>query len=121
MGQIEAIDTTAPVLSIAATPAILWPPNGKLATVSIRVSVKDDYDLSPEIKLLSITANEPLSTADIVDAQFGKDDRQFSLAATRSGTNPAGRVYTITYSATDASGNNATASTTVTVPHDQGK
>ncbi|MEQ1838501.1 MAG: hypothetical protein ABL858_09255 [Candidatus Nitrotoga sp.] len=32
---------------------------------------------------------------------------------------PDGRVYTLTYSATDGSGNKSTASTTVTVPHDQ--
>jgi hypothetical protein len=43
------------------------------------------------------------------------------LAAKSAGTNLAGRIYTVTYSATDASGNKATASATVTVPHDQGK
>jgi hypothetical protein len=43
------------------------------------------------------------------------------LAAKRAGNNPAGRIYTVTYSATDASGNKATASATVIVPHDQGK
>jgi hypothetical protein len=31
-----------------------------------------------------------------------------------------GRVYTITYSATDACGNSTTFSTDVRVPHDQG-
>ena len=56
---------------------------------------------------------------DIQGAVLGTDDRQFSLAATREGGNLAGRVYTLTYSATDGSGNKATASTTVTVPHDQ--
>jgi hypothetical protein len=41
--------------------------------------------------------------------------------ATRLGTSIAGRIYTITYSATDGTGNKSTATTTVSVPHDQGK
>jgi len=80
-----------------------------------------DPDPEPEIKLESITSTETLADGDIQDAQFGTDDRSFSLAAKRAGTNLAGRIYTVTYSATDASGNKATASATVTVPHDQGK
>ena len=58
---------------------------------------------------------------DAKDVTLGTDDRQFQLRAKRAGTKPAGRIYTITYSATDGSGNKATASATVTVPHDQGK
>ena len=41
------------------------------------------------------------------------------LRAEREGKNKAGRIYTVTYSATDASGNKTTASATVTVPHDE--
>ena len=40
------------------------------------------------------------------------------LRAERSGLG-TGRVYTITYKATDASGNSAQDSATVTVPHNQ--
>ena len=40
------------------------------------------------------------------------------LRAERSGTR-YGRVYTITYAATDASGNTATASAEVIVPHNK--
>jgi hypothetical protein len=114
-------DTTAPVFSVQAKPAEIWPPTGKLVHIAVSVVMKDDYDPQPEIKLESITANEPLGAGDITGAEFGKDDRQFNLAAKREGANKAGRIYTITYSATDASGNRATATTTVTVPHDQGK
>jgi hypothetical protein len=103
------------------TPATLWPPNDKLVPVTATITVKDDYDPEPEIKLESITANELLDAHDIQDAQFVTDDRSFSLAAKRAGNNMAGRIYTVTYSATDASGNKATASAIVTVPHDQGK
>ena len=118
---MELIDTTPPTLSFTLSPATLWPPNDKPTPVTATITAKDDYDPEPEIKLESITATETLAVGDIQDAQFGTDDRNFSLAAKRAGTNPAGRTYTITYSATDASGNKATTSATVTVPHDQGK
>ena len=113
------VDVMPPTLTINPTPATLWPPNGKLIPITAAITVKDDYDPQPEIKLESIIANEMLAQGDIQGAVFGTDDRQLSLAATREGTNPAGRVYTLTYSATDGSGNKSTASTTVTVPHDQ--
>lgn len=120
-GAMEKLDTTPPTLSITLSPATLWPPNDKLVPVTATITTSDDYDPEPEIKLESITATETLAVGDIQDAQLGTDDRSFSLAAKRAGTNLAGRIYTVTYSATDASGNKATASATVTVPHDQGK
>jgi hypothetical protein len=115
------VDVTPPTLSFTLSPGTLWPPNDKLVSVTATIAVQDDYDPEPEIKLESIAASEPLADGDIQDAQFGTDDRSFSLVAKRAGTNMAGRIYTVTYSATDASGNKATASATVTVPHDQGK
>lgn len=120
-GTLERIDTTPPTLSVSLSPATLWPPNDKLVPVTATITVKDDYDPEPEIQLISITANEVLDISDAKDVQPGTDDRQFQLKAKRAGTNLAGRIYTITYSATDGSGNKTTASATVTVPHDQGK
>ena len=120
-GPIVPIDNTPPSLTVSLNPAVLWPPNNKLVPIHATIAVKDDYDPEPEIKLESITATETLATGDIQDAQLGTDARQFSLAAKRAGNNMAGRIYTVTYSATDASGNKATASATVAVPHDQGK
>ena len=120
-GVMEKLDVTPPTLTVTLSPNTLWPPNDKLVSITAAITVKDDYDPEPEIKLKSITASEMLATGDIQDAQLGTDDRSFSLVAKRAGTNQAGRIYTVTYSATDASGNKATASATVTVPHDQGK
>ena len=118
---MELIDKTPPTLTVTLTPATLWPPNSKLMPIAATITVQDDYDPESEIKLESITASETLAGEDIQDAQFSTDDRSFSLAAKRDGDNQAGRIYTATYSATDASGNKSTASATVTVPHDQGK
>lgn len=119
--QMEKGDTAPPILTVSLSPSMLWPPNGKLVSITAAITVRDDYDPEPEIKLESITETEMLAAGDIQDAQIGTDDRSFSLAAKRAGNNMAGHIYTVTYSATDASGNKATASATVTVPHDQGK
>ena len=80
----------------------------------------------PTVKLVSITSNEPANSTgdgntspDIAGATFGTDDRSFQLRAERKG-NGHGRVYTVTYSAQDASGNTAQQIATVTVAHDQG-
>ena len=116
---IEKGDTTPPTLAVNATPAMLWPPNNKMVNIAVSVATKDDYDPQPAIKLISITSSEALAGDDIMGADFGTDDRQFSLRASRAGNNLAGRIYTVTYSATDGSGNKSTASATVTVPHDQ--
>ena len=101
------------------SPNKLWPPNERSVPVTATIVVNDNYDPMPEIKLESITANEDLDKDDIKGAQFGTDDRQFLLKSERKGRNKVGRIYTVTYSATDASGNKAIASATVTVPHDE--
>lgn len=118
-GRLERLDVTPPTLSVALNPTTLWPPNDKPTAIAARIAVTDDYDPQPEIKLESIVANESLEEHDIRDAAFGTDDRTFALKAKREGGNKTGRVYTVTYSATDATGNKATASATVTVPHDR--
>ena len=75
------------------------------------IGVADTCDSNPVVRLVSITSNEPDNGLgdgdkpnDIQGATFGSDDRKFELRSERSGTG-LGRVYTITYSATDASGN----------------
>jgi hypothetical protein len=124
------VDVTPPTLTVTLTPATLWPPNDKLVPIAATITVKDDYDPEPEIKLESITANVVLDKDDIKDAQLGTDDRSFKLRAERlvkddehikkdRATKQLGRIYTVTYSATDASGNKSTASASVIVPHDQ--
>jgi PKD repeat protein len=118
---IEAVDTTAPEISVSVVPDIMWPPNHKYADVETVVTVQDTVDPSPTVILVSVTSNEAdngkgdgNTTNDIVTL----DDTSFRLRAERSGTGQ-GRIYTITYKATDASGNSAEASITITVPHNK--
>jgi hypothetical protein len=113
-------DTTAPTLSVSLSPAVIFPPNDKLVAITATVNVSDDTDPNPAVRLVSITCNEAIdAAADITGAAFGTDDRQFSVRAGRAGQRKEGRVYTVTYSATDAAGNQATATATVKIPHDQ--
>lgn len=112
---IERLDTTPPSLMVTLTPNTIWSPEVKHLPVNVAFAIKeDDFDNLPEIKLESITANEPLEPDDIRDASYGLDDRYLRLRAKHNGDTD--RIYTVTYSATDASGNQTTASATVTVP-----
>ena len=117
-------DTTAPTLNVTLSPNMLWPPNHKLVKITATIDASDTCDVSPTVKLLSITSNEPdnglgdgNTRDDIQGAEFGTDDREFLLRAERSGTG-SGRLYSVTYETVDASGNVTEATAEVTVPHD---
>ena len=110
---IERLDHTPPDFTVNLSPNTILPQSNKLVAINASFTTKDNYDNMPEIKLESITANEPLGADDIRDASFGLDDRYFKLRAESKRT--AGRIYTVTYSATDASGNQTISSATVTV------
>jgi hypothetical protein len=115
------IDTAPPDLEVTVSPDTLWSPDHEYVTVSAVVIASDDSDPDPSIALVSVTSNEPdngLGDGDRPDDIVIIDDFTFDLRAERSGTG-TGRTYTIMYQATDACGNNASASATVVVPHDQ--
>ena len=114
---LKVQDTTAPDVSdLAADPSALWPPNGKLRLVTLRYTVSDVADAGPTVAVVSVACNEAAfdsSDYEIIDATH------LRLRAKRDGRSLAGRVYTITVQATDATGNVAEEQVTVTVPHDQ--
>jgi hypothetical protein len=118
---IEAVDTTPPEINVTVDPDMMWPPNHKYVDVETTVTVHDVVDPSPTVTLVSVTSNEPENGKG--DGNTTNDieivnDTTFRLSAERSGRGD-GRIYTITYRATDASGNSAEASVTITVPHNQ--
>lgn len=115
-------DVTPPMITAWATPNELWPPNHQYEPVTVSASVTDDADPNVTLSLLSVTSNEPddgLGDGDTPNDIVVVDSVNFQLRAERSG-NGEGRVYTVTYQATDACGNTATASVTVTVPKSKG-
>jgi endo-1,4-beta-xylanase len=122
---VKIVDTTPPNLTVTLSPTVLWPPDHKLIPITATITVSDTCDPSPTVKLVSITTNEPDNglgdgdtVGDIQGADFGKDDRTFMLRGERSGKGN-GRIYTVMYQASDASGNSTTKTATVIVPKSQ--
>jgi len=113
---IDLLDVTPPELTVILSPDTLLSHNRLPFPVKAKFVVQDEYDSMPQIKLESITAEEPLEAGDILDATLGLDDRYFKLRANPQDS--SNRIYTVYYSATDASGNQALASATVTVTSD---
>jgi DNA/RNA endonuclease G (NUC1) len=111
------LDTIAPVISpVTTTPDRLGPPNHKMVDVTVAYTATD-FSGAP-VCTLTVSSSEPAdgpgdgsTSADwtVVDAH------RVQLRAERSGTG-SGRTYTIGVRCTDASGNAATASATVSVP-----
>lgn len=104
----------SPVIDNAsASPSSLSPPNHMMVDVTI------DYSNSsscPAACTLSVTSNEPSGeTPDFVVL----DAHHVQLRAERSGQGQ-GRIYTITITCTNSSGQSTSEVVTVVVPHDQG-
>jgi DNA-binding beta-propeller fold protein YncE len=121
-------DTAAPALSLEAVPAVLWPPDHALVPVRVGWLASDLCDPSPRVTLLSATSSEPddargpgdgHTTGDVADAQAGEPDGVLSLRAERTAPGP-GRIYTLTYRVSDATGNSREARGRVIVPRDLG-
>ena len=118
-------DTIAPTLIVSLSPNVINANNHKLVAVSAEITVADVCDGTPTLTLVSVVSSEPdegISDGDTPDDVQGDarntDDREFFVRAERGG-NGDGRVYAVTYRATDASGNYTETSATVTIPHDQ--
>lgn len=118
---LNVCDEIAPTFDeVSVTPELLWSPNHKYVEVTATVTVSDNFDPNPTITLVSVTSNEPDNAPGPEDGNTVNDivivdDFNFKLRAERSDLG-TGRVYTITYMVTDACGNSATHSVTVTVP-----
>ena len=106
----------------------LWPPNHKYATFKVTdlvASASDNCDASVglgSVRIAKVISDVPdnsggdgNTTNDIVIAN---DCKSVQLRSERMGGGN-GRVYTITFEVSDASGNVSTATTKVTVPKSQ--
>jgi len=123
--DVLVIDTCPPILALTLSPTTLWPPDHRMVPVQAQWQASDICDPTPGVILVSVVSNPPdlgagsgETTADIQDASLGTSDSAVLLRAERPGDG-SGRIYTLTYQATDASGNQAMASGVVTVPHDR--
>ncbi|HMD36940.1 MAG TPA: DNA/RNA non-specific endonuclease, partial [Vicinamibacterales bacterium] len=111
---LAIVDTTLPAIgAVSASPDVIWPPNKQMIPVSVAVAVSDAADAAPVCSVTGISSNEPQIGDSAVIGRL-----TVSLRADRNG-NGNGRIYTIGVRCVDASGNASTATTIVTVPHDQ--
>jgi streptogramin lyase len=113
-------DVSPPDLTVSMAPDLLWPPNHKYFNVQATVVATDDSGIDPTVELVSATSNEPDNMPGEADGNTTNDvvkvdDYTFQLRAERN-ERGTGRIYTITYRATDASGKGTTQSATVSVP-----
>jgi len=93
--------------------------DGEVGRTSVTVTVNTPTDTTAPVITLNGESNVTLTVGDAyIDAgATAVDDRDGNVSVTTAGsvdTNTVG-IYTITYTATDAAGNSATASRTVTV------
>jgi hypothetical protein len=122
---VEVVDTTPPAIALGLTPSLLWPPDHRMVDIEARVEVSHACG-APRVLLSSITSNESddaeglgdgATIDDIQGAVSGTPTVCFRLRAERAGSG-GGRVYTVTYTAVDGSGNSATATSVALVPRD---
>jgi hypothetical protein len=121
--SINGIPQTPPSVSCTATPATLWPPNGKsvLVTVSGNI-IPGTQAISSDGTTYTVVDEygEIEPSGSIVPDAGGNYSSGVSLLAARNGNDKDGRTYVIIVSAKDKIGNTATCPSVVTVPHDQG-
>ncbi|MEX0770478.1 MAG: PKD domain-containing protein, partial [Balneolaceae bacterium] len=121
---ITVEDTTPPELSFTVETTELWAPNHKMHLVVSGISATDLAGLDPDLDI-TVTSNESANGRgdgntnqdwNVVDNGDGTFD--VYVLAERSGQGE-GRIYTITMTATDTSGNSTQEMVEVTVPHDK--
>jgi hypothetical protein len=118
------VDTTPPVVTISANPTTLWPPDGKMVPVTISGAITDTgsgVNASTPAYAVVDEYGQVQPGGPIILGSGGTYSTTVCLQASRDGSDKDGRQYTITVSAKDNAGNLGSASTVVTVPHDQGK
>jgi uncharacterized protein len=110
---VTVSDTTPPTItSVTPSATSLWPPNKRMAPVTIAVNAVDVVDTHPVCRVSKVSANEGSSA----DWSIASADTVL-LRADRNGAG-SGRVYSVTIACRDASGNVAAGTTRIVVPHD---
>jgi hypothetical protein len=117
---VTVVDTTPPVFfGEWAVPAILWPPNHEMVTVTVGAVVNDDCS-SATWKIIDVQSNET-GTGHTAPDWTILGDHTVALRAERLGAG-SGRVYSITLQAEDLAGNLSSPRTvTVIAPKSLGK
>jgi uncharacterized lipoprotein YddW (UPF0748 family) len=117
------MDRNAPDGKLTANPSMIWPPNGKIVTVTLSGALTDTGTGLRGVTLRVLDEYGAVQPSiDPVDGE-GQSLVEFSrtveLEASRRGNDRDGRTYTIEALVTDGACNTTTLRTTVVVPHDR--
>jgi cysteine-rich repeat protein len=124
---VTVVDEAPPTISVDVSPDMLWPPNHRMVDIAATVTAADTCGATTVV-LTDVASDEPDNAVgngdgntdnDIQEADLGTSDFALLLRAERDGSGD-GRTYTVTYTATDAAGNETSGAAVVEVPHDQG-
>ena len=125
--MINVVDTQFPTMQPTVSPSILWPPDHKMRSVMIKTNAADN---SGNVTLAaSVVSSEPPNidsdgntildfTAPVINQDTG--EITLDLRVERQGKGD-GRIYTITITATDDSGNSSSSEVKVVAPHHRGR
>jgi hypothetical protein len=115
-------DTVPPVITVAPTPKLLWPPNGAMVPVTISGSITD-AESGVDAHSLTFSVRDEYGEVQPAGAitlgAGGTFSVTVSLRAARQGSDRDGRRYTAVVRANDNAGNQGSSSAVVTVPHDR--
>jgi len=118
-----AVDMSPPLITVAASPATLWPPNGKRVAVTVSGTITDTEPGGSGVKAGSAAYvvmdeyGQIQPSGNLTLGEGGQYGFTVALEASRRGNDPDGRHYTIAVSAKDNLGNPGVKTTLVTVPH----
>ena len=115
--------TTAPTITLSATPRSLWPPNGKMVPVTVTGTITDPGTACTITSLAYAVKDEYDEVQPSRPGTLGPEGTYsftVQLQASRLGTDIDGRLYTVTVTATNNGGKTGSQAGAVIVPHDQG-
>lgn len=114
--SLYVTDTTRPVIQdLTLSPDRLWPKNRQFVTISTTWVTEDACDPQLTYELISVTGSDGDVSSDVQLLANG----ELQLRATHS-PSASSRVYTLTFRATDDSGNSSEVTRTVVVPESLG-
>jgi hypothetical protein len=122
VSQSVNIDLTPPAVNVSASPSSIWPPTGNMVPVTVSGTITDNLSgVAPGTAAFAVVDEYGSihPSGPITLGLGGSYSFTVSLQASRNGNDQDGRQYMISVSAKDLAGNLGSASTIVTVPHDQ--
>ena len=116
-------DTTPPVITLSATPKVLWPPNGRMVPVTVSGTITDTgsgVNVDSAVYSVIDEYGKVQPAGAITLGAGGSYSFTVLLQAARLRNDLNGRHYAITVRASDNAGNSGSQTSVVIVPHRRG-